>query len=166
MRDARLTGGLRTAGVALGAVVGVGLVSAGVAGAADPVQVKSRLGNWCLDTPNGSSTAAVVNPCDGSRSQLWVVGPAGQAGGQIESVAFPGNCLSISNSADNTPVLLAACRVNATTEQWNFQPDGQITSALGPCLNVFGGVAQPGTAVIAYHCIPGVADEQWESVAG
>jgi hypothetical protein len=32
-------------------------------------------------------------------------------------------------------------------------------------LNVFGGVAEPGTPVIAYHCIADVADEEWDSVA-
>ncbi len=26
-------------------------------------------------------------------------------------------------------------------QRWNPQPNGQVTSALGPCLNVFGGVA-------------------------
>ncbi|BBZ11808.1 Rv1419 family lectin [Mycobacterium branderi] len=139
----------------VGAVFGAALLSAGVA-SADPVQLRSRLGNWCLDAPNG--TATMVNPCDGSKSQLWVFNPAGQ----IESAAFPGYCVSIGGAADNTPVTLAPCQANTAGEQWTHQPNAQITSALGPCLNVFGGVAQPGTPVIAYHCIPDVADEQWD----
>jgi len=118
------------------------------------------LGNWCLDGPNGNNAAAMVNPCNGSKSQLWVF----NAAGQIESVAFPGHCVSISNAADGTPVILVPCQTNANNESWNPQANGQLTSALGPCLNVFGGVAQPGTPVIAYHCTADVADEEWDSV--
>lgn len=145
----------------VGALLGVALLGAGVASAADSVQLKSRLGNWCLDAPNGSNTATMVNPCGGSQSQRWVFNSAGQ----IESVAFPGSCLSITNPTDGTPVTLASCQTNTNNASWSSQPNGQLTSALGPCLNIFGGVAQPGTAVIAYHCIPDVADEQWDSVA-
>jgi hypothetical protein len=145
----------------VGAVLGAALLGAGVASAADSVQLKSRLGNWCLDAPNGSNTATMVNPCGGSQSQRWVFNSAGQ----IESVAFPGSCLSIANPADGTPVTLSSCQTNTNNANWNSQPNGQLTSALGPCLNIFGGVAQPGTGVIAYHCIPDVADEQWDSVA-
>jgi hypothetical protein len=61
--------------------------------AADPVQLKSRLGNWCLDGPNGNNTATMVNPCNGSKSQLWVF----NSPGQIESVAFPGDPLTLSD---------------------------------------------------------------------
>ena len=139
---------------------GVALLGAGVASAADPVQLRSRLGEWCLDGPNGNNAATVVNPCNGSKTQLWNFNPAGQ----IESLANPGDCLSISNASDNTPVMLTPCQAGATTSRWTAQPNGQITSALGPCLNVFGGVAQPGTPVIAYGCLADVADEQWDSV--
>jgi Ricin-type beta-trefoil lectin domain len=160
MHESRLMGGVRRALVVVGAVVGVALLSAGVASAADPVQLKSRLGNWCIDGPNGNSTAMVVNPCNGSKSQLWVFNSAGQ----IESAAFPGDCVSISDAADDTPVILLPCQTNANNQRWNPQTNGQVTSALGPCLNVFGGVAQPGTPVIAYHCTADVADEEWDSV--
>ncbi len=150
-------GGVRRVFVVAGAIVGAALLSSGPANA-DPVQLRSRLGNWCLDGPNGNNTATMVNPCDGSKSQLWLFNPAGQ----VESAAFPGYCVSIGGAADNTPVTLAPCQANTANQQWAHQPSGQVTSALGPCLNVFGGVAQPGTAVIAYHCIPDVADEQWD----
>jgi hypothetical protein len=161
MHESRLIGGVRRALVVVGAIFGVALLSAGVASAAGPVQLKSRLGNWCLDGPNGNNTATMVNPCNGSRSQLWNLNPTGQ----IESVAFAGACVSISNAADTTPVTLSSCRNNSESQRWNTQPNGQVTSALGPCLNVNGGVANPGTPVIAYHCITDVADEQWDSVA-
>ena len=68
MHESRLMGGVQRALVVVGAVFGVALLSAGVASAADPVQLKSRLGNWCLDGPN-SNAATMVNPCDGSKSQ-------------------------------------------------------------------------------------------------
>jgi Ricin-type beta-trefoil lectin domain len=162
MHESRLIGGVRRALVVVGAVFGVALLSAGVASAADPVQLRSRLGgNWCLDSPNGNNTATMVNPCSGSKSQLWVFNSAGQ----IESAAFPGNCLSISNAADVTPVILSSCQTNADNARWNLQANGEVTSALGPCLNINGGVANPGVPVIAYHCIPDVADEQWDSVS-
>ena len=160
MGESRLMGGVRRALVVVGAVFGVALLSAGVASAADPVQLKSRLGNWCLDGPNGNNTATMVSPCNGSMSQLWAFNSAGQ----IESVAFPGDCVTISNTADNTPVILLPCQISADNDRWKQQTNGQVTSALGPCLNVFGGVAQPGTPVIAYHCIADVADEEWDSV--
>jgi Ricin-type beta-trefoil lectin domain len=160
MNEPQLMGGARRSLVILGAVFSVALLSAGVAGAAGPVQLKSRLANVCLDGPNGNNTATVVNPCNGSKSQLWVFNSAGQ----IESAAFPGQCVTIGGPADVTPVMLSSCQANANNARWSAQPSGQITSALGPCLNINGGVANPGTPVIAYHCIPDVADEQWDSV--
>lgn len=161
MYESQRTGGVRRALVTAGAMFGVGLLSAGVANAVDPVQLRSRLGNWCIDGPNGNNTATVVNPCNGSKSQQWVFNSAGQ----IESVAFPGQCMSISDAADATPVILSPCQANATNGRWTAQANGQVTSVLGPCLNVFGGVAQPGTPVIAYHCLADVTDEQWDSVS-
>ena len=160
MHESRLHGGTRRALVVVGAVFGVAVLSAGVASAADPVQLRSRLSNVCLDAPNGNTSATVVNPCNGSQTQLWNFNSAGQ----IESVAFPGACASISNAADTTPVMLAPCQTNTNNQRWNTQPNGQVTSALGPCLNINGGVANPGTPVIAYQCLADVADEQWDRV--
>jgi len=149
------------AGLVAGAVCGAALLLAATAGAAGPVQLKSRMGNWCLDAPSGNNTATVVNPCTGSKSQLWVFAPAGH----LESEAFPGQCVTISNPADDTPAVLAPCRSDAANQHWDRQPTGQITSALGPCLNIAGGVAQPENPVIAYHCIADVDDEQWDTVS-
>jgi Ricin-type beta-trefoil lectin domain len=118
MHESRLMGGVRRALVVVGAVFGVALLSVGVASAADPVQLKSRLGNWCLDGPTGNNTATMVNPCNGSKSQLWVFNSAGQ----IESVTFPGNCMSISNAADNTAVILSPCQTNANNLRWIPRP--------------------------------------------
>jgi ricin-type beta-trefoil lectin protein len=128
MQESRLMGGVRPALVVVGAVFGVALLSAGAASAADPVQLRSRLGNWCFDGPNGNNTATMVNPCNGARSQLWNFNSAGQ----IESVAFPGACVSISNAADTTPVTLSTCQTNSDNERWNTQPNGQVTSASVP----------------------------------
>lgn len=161
MHELRFMDGVRRALVVVGAMFGVALLSAGVANAADPVQLRSRLGgNWCFDGPNGKNTATMVNPCNGSKSQLWNFNSAGQ----LESVAFPGQCASIAGPADGTPVTLSPCQNNADNQHWNHQPNGQVTSVLGPCLNIYGGVANPGTPVIAYHCIPNVEDEEWDSL--
>ncbi|MEB3981466.1 RICIN domain-containing protein [Mycobacterium sp. 663a-19] len=161
MCGSRLIGGVRRSLVVAGAALGVALLGAGVASAAGPVQLKSRMGNWCLDNPTGNNAATVINACNGSKSQLWNLNSASQ----IESAAFPGNCLSIASAADTTPVILSTCQADSNNQRWNTQPNGQVTSALGPCLNINGGVANPGTAVIAYHCIPDVTDEQWDSVS-
>ncbi|HEX7323179.1 MAG TPA: RICIN domain-containing protein [Mycobacterium sp.] len=157
-----LTNGVRRTVVVAGAGFGAVLLGAGVASAADPVRLQSRLGNWCLDGPNGADAATMVNPCDESKSQFWTFNSVGQ----IESAAFPGECLSIAGAADGTPVTLSRCQANVANQRWEHQANGYLTSALGPCLNVFGGVAQPGTPVIAYHhWITDVADEQWDSVS-
>jgi hypothetical protein len=161
MHESQLKGGARRALVVAGAGLGVALLSAALASAAGPVQLKSRMGNWCLDGPNGKNTPTILNPCDGSKSQLWMF----NAAGQIESVAFPGQCASISSPAETTPVILSNCQINPNNARWNAQPNGQVTNALGPCPNINGGVANPGTPVIAYHCIPDVTDEQWDSVS-
>jgi hypothetical protein len=160
MHESRSMDGLSRALLVVGAGVSIALLGAGVASAAGPVQLKSRMGNWCLDGPNGNNTPTMINPCNGSKSQLWVFNSAGQ----IESVAFPGQCASISSPADTTPVMLSSCQTNPNNAHWNAQPNGQLTSALGPCLNINGGVANPGVPVIAYHCIADVSDEQWDSV--
>lgn len=82
MQESHLMAGVRRALVVAGAGFGVALLGAGVARAADPVQLRSRLGDWCLDGPNGGSTATMVNPAMGrspssglstppARSKAW-----------------------------------------------------------------------------------------------
>lgn len=161
MHESQLMGSVRRALLITGAGLGIALLSAGVISAAGPVQLKSRMGNWCLDGPNGNNTPTMINACDGSQSQRWNF----NAAGQIESAAFPGQCASISSPADTTPVILSSCQTTANNARWNAQPNGQVTSALGPCLNINGGVANPGVPVIAYRCLSDVTDEQWDSVA-
>ncbi|MDI3313641.1 MAG: RICIN domain-containing protein [Mycobacterium sp.] len=162
MQGSRLAGFGRRALVVVGAALGVVLPDPGVATAAAPVQLKSRLaGNWCLDAPDGNNTSTMVNPCDGSKSQLWVF----SSPGHIESAAFPGQCVSISDAADDTPAMLSPCQTNADHQRWTLQTDGHITSALGPCLCVSSNVANPGTPVIAYHCIAGIPDKEWDIVS-
>lgn len=161
MHKSRLVRATRRALAVVGAVFGIALLSAGMASAGDQVELRSRLdGNWCIDAPNGNNSTTLLNPCNGSPSQLWVFDPTGQ----LESVAFPGQCIDIRNAADDTPVTLASCQPNLDNEHWTHQPNGQVTSALGPCLNVSGGAARFGIPVIAYHCLDNVADEQWDIV--
>jgi hypothetical protein len=61
-------------------------------------------------------------------------------------------------------VILSPCQANADNQRWTHQANGQVTSALGPCLNVKGGDASLTTPVIGYHCVPDVADEQWDTI--
>ncbi|BCI91603.1 hypothetical protein NIIDMKKI_68090 [Mycobacterium kansasii] len=72
----------------VGAVFGVAVLCAGTASADGPVQLKSRLGDFCLDAPSGSwFTPVVINPCNGTDFQRWNV----NGDREIESVAFPGS---------------------------------------------------------------------------
>jgi hypothetical protein len=165
MHTSRLMRSVRKPAAVVGAVAGAALLTAGTASAADQVELRSRLnGNLCFDAPNGNSTT-VLNSCNGSPSQLWVFDPTGQ----LESVAFPGQCIDIANTADDTPVILAPCQANTANEHWTQQPNGQVTSALGPCLHASavsggGGTARYGIPVSAHQCLDNTADEQWEVV--
>ncbi len=137
---------------------GVALLSAGVAGADDQFQLKSRLGNWCLDTPDGNfNTATVVNPCDGSKSQLWNL----NIPGRIQSVAFPGACLTI-GEVNQWLVTVVPCQMGGL-QNWSTQPDGHVANGLGSCMNV-SGAANPGAAVIGLNCAFGGPGAEWDSV--
>lgn len=157
MHVSRLTGGVRRALIAVGAVFGVAVLSAGVASADGPVQLRSRLGNFCLDHPDGNMfSATVINPCDGSDSQRWNL----TAAGQIESVAFPGMCLSMPGQQ-----WWAAVRpcMDWFTENWSIQPNGQVTNVSGACLTVLAG-ANPGTWVSTRGRNADAPDQEWDVV--
>lgn len=69
VHESGFLGRLGGAAGAVGAALGVAVLGAGPAVADGPVQVKSRLGDVCLDAPTGSwYSALVVNPCNGSDS--------------------------------------------------------------------------------------------------
>jgi hypothetical protein len=90
MHELRLMGAVGIL-VVVGTAFGVAMLSAGAASADGPVQLRSRLGDVCLNAPGGSwLTAVVTNPCNGSGFQRWNL-----AGRQLESVAFPGECLTM-----------------------------------------------------------------------
>ncbi len=158
MHKSRLIGGVRTALVVVGAVFGVTLLTAGEATADDAFQLKSRLGNFCLDAPDGNLyTPTVINPCDGSQSQRW----HSAAGWQIENVAFPDACLG--NAPFSQLVSVEPCYLRR--QLWSIQPDGQVRSIYGnPCLSVDGSVANPGTQVSIALCSADNPAEEWDSV--
>lgn len=141
--------------VVVGAVCGVAAVSTGVATADGAVQLKSRLGDVCLDAGGGGSFAPVIiNPCNGRDFQRWNIDP----GGRIESAAYPGQCLN--ESDDALTAHLWGCW---DSRFWNIRPNGQITAVLGGCLTVLGGTG-PGTSVGTRIC-NGAPEQGWDSVA-
>jgi Ricin-type beta-trefoil lectin domain len=147
--------GFRRAFAVVGTVFGVAMLSAGPAGADGPIQVKSRLGDFCLDAPSGSWYAAVViNPCNGADFQRWNLN-----GQQLESVAYPGNCLAMPGESWFSH--LGPC-MNTYFQHWTFQPNGQVTTDTGFCLTVLGGPG-PGTWVSSRGC-NGDAGQGWDSV--
>jgi hypothetical protein len=157
MHVLRLMGGVGLALVVVGAQFGVAVLGAGEASADGPVQLRSRLGDFCLDAPGGSwVTAVVINPCNGTDFQRWNLTPAGQ----LESVAFPGLCLS--TPGERWWVHLEAC-VDWFTQKWTIQPNGLVTASSVACLTVLGGPG-PGTWVSTGACNAGAPDQEWDSV--
>jgi hypothetical protein len=143
---------------AVSTALGVAMLGAGAAGADGPVQVKSRLGDFCLDAPIGNWYAAVlINPCNGTDFQRWNLN-----GRQLQSVAFPGSCLAM--PGDSTFSHLGPCN-DTYFQHWSFQPNGQVTTDNGACLTVltiFGGPA-PGNRVSSRFC-NGDPGQGWDSV--
>lgn len=140
-----------------GAVFGVAILCAGTAGADGPVQLKSRLGDFCLDAPSGSWVSPVViNPCNGTDFQRWNV----NGDREIESVAFPGECLQ--QPGESLWAKLNPC-TNWISQHWTIQPNGQISNDLGGCLAVLGGPG-PGAWVSTRWCNADAPEQQWDSV--
>ncbi|WP_423202371.1 RICIN domain-containing protein [Mycobacterium decipiens] len=153
--------GVCRAVVVAGAVFGVALLSAGVASADGSVQVKSRLGNWCLDTPSGNfNTATFVNACDGSPSQRWDI----NSDGQIESAAYPGACLT-AGAVSMWQVTVFPCQMGGFNQHWNIHPNGQIEDSLGSCLTIVNGDAHPGAPVRPFNCGFDGPAQEWDSVS-
>jgi hypothetical protein len=156
MRESRLISGVRRALAAIGAVFAVAVLCAGEATADGPVQLRSQLGDLCLDATNGAIFApSLINPCNGSDSQRWNLNGAGQ----LESVAFPGSCLT--TPGQSWWVHLQPCG-DFYTEHWSIQPNGQVTATFGGCLTVLGG-ADPGTQVSTRACVGNAPDQAWDS---
>ncbi|SPM35491.1 hypothetical protein MRAB57_3316, partial [Mycobacterium rhizamassiliense] len=150
--DSRPVGGLRAI-VVSSTVLGAAVLGAGNANADGPVQLRSRLGDACVDAAGGNwLNPPVINPCNGSDAQRWNV----NADGRLESVAFPGQCL---NGGDTARVGIAACW---GSRRWNIQPDGRITAVLSGCLTVLGGT-NPGTWLGTRFC-NGSPEQGWDSV--
>ncbi|RFZ41306.1 Ricin-type beta-trefoil lectin domain protein [Mycobacterium marinum] len=158
MGQSQLMGGLRRVIVVVSMVFGAATFNAGQAGADGPVQLKSRLGDVCLDAPSGSwITPVVINPCNGTDFQRWNLTDAQQ----LESVAFPGECLNM--PGQSWAVHLQPC-VDWFSQHWTIQPNGQVTNEFGGCLTVLGGPA-PGTWVATRFCNGDAPDQGWDSVA-
>ncbi|WP_204079590.1 RICIN domain-containing protein [Mycobacterium riyadhense] len=156
MREPRSMRGVRRVLILVGVLLGVAALSAGVASADGPVQLKSRLGDYCLDAPSGSwFTAIVINLCNGTDFQRWNL----TADRQLESVAFPGECLNV--PGESWWAHLQPC-VDWISQHWTVQPNGQVASELGGCLAVLGG-PDPGTWVSTRWCNPDAPDRQWDS---
>jgi hypothetical protein len=154
MHEFRLMGDVCRAVVVVSTVLGVAMANAGAAGADGPVQLQSRLGEFCLDAPTAGWTALVINPCNGTDFQRW-----NHNGQQFESVAFPGRCLTV--PGDSWASHLGPC-YNTMGQHWTIQPNGQITADIGSCLSVLGGPG-PGTQVSARWC-DGDLGQGWDSV--
>src|ERR1700744_499349 len=126
MRVLGTTGGVGRALVVVS--TGFAMLSAGVASGDGPIHVRSRLGDACLAPPSWiGDVPVVINPCNDSDFQRWNLN-----GQQLESVAFPGKCLK----ADDSLVSYLGPCFNSLVQQWNIQPNGQVTTYNGRCLTV------------------------------
>ncbi|MCV7196704.1 RICIN domain-containing protein [Mycobacterium angelicum] len=156
MTRARSLGGVRQAVVVVSTSFGITAFSAAAAHADEPVQLKSGLGDFCLDGPSGDwYTPVVINPCNGADSQRW-----NSTGDEQESVAFPGECLT--RPYEHRDVFLQPCS-NWPSQHFSYQPNGQISSGFGGCLAVNGPPA-PGASLYIGFCIPDAPYQHWDSV--
>ncbi|OBI93072.1 RICIN domain-containing protein [Mycobacterium sp. 1245805.9] len=158
MHQLRVMGGLGRALVVVSTVLYAAVVLAGTAAADDPVQLRSRLGDFCLDAPSGNFYAAVViNPCNGSDSQRWYLN-----GRQLQNVASPGGCL-INPAGDSVFAHLGPC-IGMWNQNWNLDPNGAVTTDPGwLCLAVLGGPG-PGTWVSTRYC-NGDPGQAWDVIS-
>ncbi|WP_420222700.1 RICIN domain-containing protein [Mycobacterium marinum] len=137
-------------------MLGFVTLGAGQANADGPIQLRSRLGDVCLDATSGSwLSPIVINPCNGTDFQRWNL----TDDQQLESVAFPGNCLS---QPEGMYVELQSC-INWFSRRWSLQPNGQVKADLGGCLTVLGGPG-PGTWVSTRWCNDQAPEQLWDSV--
>jgi hypothetical protein len=111
----RVMSGVGRALVVVSTVLGGAMLSVGAASADGPVQVRSRLGDACLDAPSWiGDVPVVINPCNDSDFQRWNLN-----GRQLENVAFPGKCLT---EEEKSSVLhLEMCR-GAMVQHGIFSP--------------------------------------------
>lgn len=165
MNPLRSMGAAGRALVVAGTVPAVAVGIAGVAAADDPVTLRSRLGDFCLDAPSANYFAAVViNPCEDSDTQRWY-----RNGKQLQNVAFPGGCLiNPAATATNTTEMslfahLGPC-AGMWPQDWNFDPNGQVKNDTGwYCLTVLGGPG-PGTWVSIRYC-NGDPSQGWDVIS-
>ncbi|ORA98739.1 hypothetical protein BST33_15840 [Mycolicibacter minnesotensis] len=162
MRRLPLMGRLGRAGVVAATLLCVAVGIAGVAAADEPVQLTSRLGDFCLDAPSGDYFAAVViNPCADTDSQRWYLN-----GKQLQNVAFPGGCLinpAVVSTDGAMFAHLGPC-VGMWPQNWNIDPNGQVKNDTGwYCLTVLGPPG-PGTWVSARYC-NGDPSQGWDVTA-
>jgi Ricin-type beta-trefoil lectin domain len=157
MHELRMMGGAGRALIVVSTLICVAVLSAGGARADGPVQVRSRLGDACLDAPGGNWYAAVVvNPCNGSDSQRWNLN-----GRQLQSVSSGGGCL-INPAGDSVFAHLGPC-IGMWNQNWNIDPNGRIATDPGwLCLSVLGGPG-PGTWVSTRYC-NGDPGQGWDIV--
>lgn len=159
LKGPRFAGGVRRTLVLVGATFGVALLGAGEASADDPVRLKNRLANLCLDGPSGDFNAAtVLNPCDESETQRWNF----NSDGTIGSAAFPGTCLAL-GVVNQWLVTLVPC-TGWISQRWTLQPNGQLANGIGPCLSAGFGNPNPGTAVNRLNCGLDGPGQEWDQV--
>ncbi|CAJ1509781.1 RICIN domain-containing protein [[Mycobacterium] holstebronense] len=158
MHRLRVMGGVGRVLAALGTALCVAVGVAGLAAADGPVRLSSRLGDFCLDAPSANYFAAVVvNPCGDSDSQRWYLN-----GRQLQNVAFPGGCL-INPAGDGLFAHLGPC-IGMWDQNWNLDPNGQVTTDPGwLCLAVLGGPG-PGTWVSTRYC-DGDPSQGWDVIS-
>lgn len=148
--------GISRALVLVAVALSVAVLSAGVASADGPVQLRSGIGDFCLDAPNGGwFTPVVINPCTDAASQRWNVNGDG-----YESVAFAGECLT--KMYARLVVYIQPCS-NWPSQRFTSEPNNQITNGYGGCLAILGGPGAGAEVTIGF-CIPDGLYQEWDRV--
>ena len=144
------------------ALIGVGIIPAGPALAADDILLKSQSNGLCLDGYKRGQDIRAAWCRTPFKAQRWSINPES---GQIKH-ARRDLCLAVSNSnrANGARVVLWPCNY-ATNQRWAINSDGHIKSALnGKCVDVSKHNTNAKLANVHMWDCHGKINQQWESV--
>lgn len=109
---------------------------------------------FCMDQNNGATTTGLpmaMVGCNGGVNQKFSLSPD-----QKTIQVFNGNlCLEVKGATQGAAVIQNPCNPNKDSQQWVFSAvDQSIRTKLDSnlCLDVAGGSADDGTAVIVFSC--------------
>ena len=108
-------------------------------------------------TTTNDGAPLILKKCDGSQAQQWQVATDG-------TIRTAERCMDVAGAARivGTVVQLATCNGNPA-QQFAFDGDRLVSELTGNCVDVSGGLVQPGTGAIIASCGM-VGDRIWKQL--